>query len=62
MGATGYDCVRPDQIDWFRRANLEIQDHSKGRGILFFHIPIQEYMNLWNNGEYYGRNGETICC
>ena len=19
-------------------------------------------MNLWNNGEFYGKNGETICC
>lgn len=26
------------------------------------HIPIPEYLMIYNEGEYYGRKGEEICC
>ena len=35
---------------------------SKGRGILFMHIPIQEYMDMYNFENIYGNKGETVCC
>ena len=64
MGVSGYDCVRPDQIEWFRQANKDIpeSDASKGKGFLFVHIPLGEYMNLYNNMNFYGKYGEDICC
>jgi hypothetical protein len=64
MGTGGYDCVRPDQIEWFRQANFEVpaNDPSKGKGFLFVHIPLSEYMNLYNNENFYGQRGEDICC
>lgn len=34
---------------------------SKGRGLISFHIPIFEYMNLWNNNEILGHDGEVVC-
>lgn len=51
MGVYGFDCVRPDQLEWFRKANMEIpeSDPSKGKGFLFVHIPLHEYVNLYNN-------------
>ncbi|CDW91575.1 metallophosphoesterase [Stylonychia lemnae] len=60
----GYDCVRNDQIDWMRQElnQLPDEDPSKRRGILFMHIPIQEYMNLYNDENIYGEDGEYICC
>ena len=60
----GYDCVHPDQLDWFRREHSAIpkEDPSKGRGFLFIHIPIFEYVNLYNDYAFYGNRGEDICC
>jgi len=64
MGIGGYDCVRPDQVEWFRQANAAIpnDDPSKGKGFLFVHMPLSEYMNLYNNDNFYGQRGEEICC
>eukprot|EP00347_Sterkiella_histriomuscorum_P007757 403347672 len=60
----GYDCVREDQIDWFRQANFQIPttDSTKGRGILFLHIPLVEYMPMYNYENTVGTRGETVCC
>lgn len=64
MGVHGYDCVMPDQIDWFRHENQNIpmDDPSKGHGFLFVHLPLVEYLNLVNNAEFYGQSGEGVCC
>lgn len=64
MGVYGYDCVRPDQVEWFRESNRAIpeSDPSKGRGFLFVHIPIAEQINLYNNDKFFGTRGEDICC
>jgi len=39
-----------------------ITDSSKGKGMLFMHIPMVEYMEIVNNLEYYGVKGEGIAC
>ncbi|CDW88364.1 metallophosphoesterase [Stylonychia lemnae] len=64
MGVGGYDCVRPDQIEWFRQQNKAIpeSDPTKGKGFLFVHIPLSEYINLYNNDQFYGKRQEDICC
>jgi hypothetical protein len=64
MGVSGYDCVRPDQIEWLREAHNSIPDNdpSKNKGLLFLHIPTAEFMDLSNNAVYYGTRGEDICC
>jgi len=64
LGVTGYDCVKNDQIEWLRSENAKIPDSdpSKGKGFLFVHIPMYEYINLYNNDEFYGTKGEDICC
>jgi hypothetical protein len=53
---TNYDCIHPDQVNWFRQANSDISetDPSKGKGMLFMHIPLIEYQNLFNDFEFYG--------
>lgn len=50
LGYYGYDCIKQDQIEWFRSANNAIpeDDPSKGRGFMFMHIPLNEYMNMQN--------------
>eukprot|EP00347_Sterkiella_histriomuscorum_P010662 403375407 len=60
----GYDCVRPDQIEWFTDENTKIpvEDLSKGEGFLFVHIPLYEYMHLINSHSFFGTLGENVCC
>jgi predicted MPP superfamily phosphohydrolase len=54
LNEKGWDCVRPDQVEWFRREHRKINDNSKGKGFLFIHIPISEYMNLYNDFSFFG--------
>lgn len=63
-GKYGYDCVKEDQIKWFREENNKIleTDPSKGKGFLFLHIPLTEYMYMANSEGYYGTKGEVVCC
>lgn len=60
----GWDCVRPDQVEWFRQEHSKINtsDSTKGKGFLFIHIPIGEYLNLFNDYAFYGEKGEDVCC
>eukprot|EP00347_Sterkiella_histriomuscorum_P014383 403361077 len=64
LGKIGYDCIKDDQINWFRQANNDIpeSDPSKGRGFMFMHIPLNEYMNLINEEITAGVKGEDVCC
>jgi hypothetical protein len=64
LGIRGWDCPLFDQIKWFRYENYKIpkSDPSKGRGFAFMHIPLPEYLNLYNNGKFYGTKNEKIGC
>jgi hypothetical protein len=39
-----------------------MSDPSKGKGLLFIHIPLSEYINLYNNNPFYGFKTEAISC
>lgn len=39
-----------------------MDDPSKGKGMLFMHIPLVEYINLYNDYDFYGHAEEPICC
>lgn len=56
--------MRPDQVEWFRQEHSKINesDSTKGKGFLFIHIPISEYLNLFNDYAFYGEKGEDVCC
>jgi hypothetical protein len=64
LGKGGWDCPTSDQIRWFREQNFKIpkDDPSKGRGFAFMHIPLPEYMDLYNNGKFFGTKNEKIAC
>ena len=63
LGQRGTSCANPDQVDWFRAANTAIKDQkSKGKGILFFHIPFPEYLHLYNEYSFYGTRRSNISC
>ncbi|CDW89631.1 metallophosphoesterase [Stylonychia lemnae] len=64
LDTEGYDCFRQDQINWVKQESTKISntDPSKGKGMMLFHIPLQQYMSLVNENEYYGLFGEWVCC
>ena len=51
-------------MEWFREEHYKIpaSHPSKGRGILFTHIPIPEYLDLWNNAAIAGTKNEGVAC
>lgn len=65
VGQTGWGCVYPDQVEWFRNKAKELRKRD-GRvvpGIAFLHIPLAEVLEVWDRGEdVNGTKGEAVCC
>lgn len=49
-GVKGYGCVPSDVIQWYRSKSKELESiqHGMKKGIVFLHIPPQEFMYGWN--------------
>lgn len=63
-GQDGYGCVHLNVIQWYREKSKEIRERF-GKiipGISFLHIPTQEFIDVWNLKDCYGRKEENICC
>jgi len=62
---TGWGCVYPDQIKWYISTSQAIKQKF-GRiipALAFFHIPVPEFMYMWNNDTTYGNLSDTgVCC
>jgi hypothetical protein len=62
---TGWGCVYPDQINWYMNLSASITK-KYGRiipAMAFFHIPIPEFMYMWNHNTTYGILEDTgVCC
>jgi hypothetical protein len=55
-GIDGYGWFDPSQISWFARTNQNwLAAHAKVQSLLFFHIPLPEYKQAFDQGEF--RNG-----
>jgi hypothetical protein len=54
-GRKKYDWVKQDQIDWYHR-----QPHDRP-ALMFFHIPLPEYDQVWNTGQCTGSKFEPVC-
>ena len=59
-----YGCIEDEEVAWYNQesAKFKQQYGTRAHHLAFFHIPIPEYMNLYNNGEVYGHKGEPVCC
>jgi len=64
----GYDYFKQDQIDWYERV---INDSSSTDSVLFFHIPLPEFLDAYNarkegkilpEDDFGGENYEGISC
>jgi len=59
-----WGCVEREQANWYEKKSKELRDqHGKDVHHLgFFHIPVPEYMTLYNNHEFYGHRNEDVSC
>ncbi len=60
----GNGCLTRPQIKWFKETseNLNKSYDKTINGLAFFHIPIPEYMNIWNSKKAFGTRGEQVDC
>eukprot|EP01133_Synstelium_polycarpum_P004021 gene4021-4657_t len=65
QGVTGWGCVYPDQVEWYRSVSSELTE-KYGRvvpAMAFMHIPLPEYMDMWNFFPVNGSLMDTgVCC
>ncbi|SEN80696.1 metallophosphoesterase family protein [Paenibacillus sp. OV219] len=52
----GYDWIRPSQINWYIEQSKKLSAEYGGPmpSLAFFHIPIPEYKQVWDNEICYG--------
>ncbi|GAA0396851.1 metallophosphoesterase family protein [Paenibacillus motobuensis] len=59
-----YNWVRRDQLNWLagESARLNPTDQAeKVPALAFFHIPVQEYQQMWDTQVCYGNKFEPVC-
>ena len=59
-----YGCINDPQINWYKKESNKINKEQKKNtfGLSFFHIPIYEFVELWNKNKTYGNKNEYSTC
>jgi hypothetical protein len=59
-----YGCIDKAQISWYKRQSefFKHEDGSKITGLGFFHVPLPEFMDVWNTHYTYGSKRENVAC
>ena len=58
-GVSRYGWISEEQIKWFAGAAREARDAT---GLVFFHIPLPEYEQIGQTGNFLGNKLENVCC
>ncbi|KAJ5070317.1 hypothetical protein M0811_10983 [Anaeramoeba ignava] len=63
-GVLGWGCVFHNQIEWYKNISNYLKEKNNRTipALAFFHIPLPEYLDVWNNNICYGFKEETTCC
>ncbi|MEI6286824.1 MAG: metallophosphoesterase family protein [Bacillota bacterium] len=59
-----YDRLSPEQINWYRSQSTNYTKNNNNAplpALMFFHIPLMEYSQLWQSGKVSGTKLETEC-
>jgi predicted MPP superfamily phosphohydrolase len=56
-GGSVPEVIFPDQVHWFKQKHLR---HKHIPAIVFFHIPLQEYNNLYDENKCIGYKNDSI--
>ncbi len=62
---TGYGWIRRDQIAWYLETAAALQADNGGEplpALAFFHIPLPEYVEVWDYHICRGEKHEAVCC
>ncbi|KAH3742825.1 metallophosphoesterase family protein [Pelomyxa schiedti] len=61
---SGNGCATYQQVEWYKNVSrtLNVDRTSPFFSLMFFHIPLDEYMALWNEEVCIGTKGERVCC
>jgi predicted phosphodiesterase len=57
----GYDWIRDNQIGWYKEESRRLAEENGGAGVpglVFFHIPVPEYEEMWRTQVCYGSRHE----
>ena len=59
-----YACITSPQISWYETESKNFyKKHNKIiRGLSFFHIPLPEFKDLWNDYKTYGQKNVYVFC
>ncbi|KAH3763994.1 metallophosphoesterase family protein [Pelomyxa schiedti] len=60
----GNGCITTEQIAWYQSISTQLSN-AAGKPIfslMFLHIPLTEYVKLWNKETCWGIKGEDTCC
>lgn len=59
-----YDWIKKNQIAWYRNTSAELKAKygSPIPSLMFFHIPLPEWKELWNSGTAIGERNEEVSC
>ena len=59
----GYDYIKEDQIRWYQKTirDFELESNSFS-SLVFMHIPLPEYKEVWDMETCCGGKREGICC
>jgi hypothetical protein len=57
----GYAWIKKSQIDWYRKTSfdLRIRNNRPIHSLMFFHIPLPEFKQLWSSHKAIGNKNES---
>ena len=61
----GYEWITHQQIGWYKEKSSLLTQQNQGvplPSLAFFHIPLPEYNEVWNDHTCYGHSFEEMCC
>jgi len=56
--------ITADQMTWFKSKAHELREQYREipHSMAFFHIPLPEFMDVWNDQPVFGEKYEDVCC
>ena len=60
-----YDWIHTGQVEWYRQVSKRLTLNNHGipiPALVFFHIPLMEFDDIWNSGNAIGQKHEKVCC
>jgi len=59
-----YGCIEENVLDWYDKesADMKAKYGEDVHHIAFYHVPIPEYIDIFNSEDFYGETDEKVCC